>query len=405
MHGETVIIDALPESPPHPLQLRSKSDILWAIHKAVPVRQSCATGVVLEDRLAGGETDDNADMVNSVERVLAEAGVQYKRRDEIDARKDGVISNRERERRIVSALASGALLYPKFKSAEVAASQGEQHERLWHYIISLSVESAEAHPGINGTCSEISGRHDGEDCKRAGGFSGVGARYEESPYLIVGSKVEYLDGGRESRVYDTNSGEVVKVRRASFFDKNGLVDALANIVYHNYLFPSDAYTLEDVARHEKDGGLEFYLILRQPKVEPLTTTDGFIVEPTIGQIMEALNASPMKFSFIDDSHQSAESEFDSDSSESGDGENVDVAKYKAYNGDFLVFDFQPGRNTFIDAKTGKVRFIDPRIMLNNPDENFSAASRFGRRKPYDKPFNFGEAKNAGAFAHGIFDIL
>lgn len=90
------------------------------------------------------------------------------------------------------------------------------------------------------------------------------------------------------------------------------------------------------------------------------------------------------------------------------GEVVDVAKYKAYNGDFLVFDSQPGRNTFIDAKTGRVRFIDPRIMLNTPEENFSAASRFGKRKPYDKPLrlnvNFDRPELSPEAAHDILTV-
>ena len=50
----------------------------------------------------------------------------------------------------------------------------------------------------------------------------------------------------------------------------------------------------------------------------------------------------------------------------------------AYNGQFLVYDFQPGRNTFIDASTGKVRFIDPRVGLNDPTAGFGV-SRFGER--------------------------
>ena len=306
---------------------------------------------------------------------------------EFDGQKNGIIGNRERERRIVAALASGALRYPKFKPAEVAATQGEQHERLWQYITSLSVESTDLHPGRAGEGAEVHGRHDGSGSKGTRSFGWLGSRYEESPFEKFGTNLKYLDAGQESRVYDLGNGEVVKVRKARFFDKNGLIDILANIVYHNYLFPNDAYSLERIARYEHDGYQEFYLILRQPKVEPLKTANGFIVEPSIGQIMEALNTSPMRFSFVYDGHSSVDDEFDSSDSSDGDdgGEVVDVAKYKAYNGDFLVFDFQPGRNTFIDAKTGKVRFIDPRIMLNNPEENFSAASRFGKRKPYDKP--------------------
>jgi len=47
--------------------------------------------------------------------------------------------------------------------------------------------------------------------------------------------------------------------------------------------------------------------------------------------------------------------------------------------EFIVYDFKPGRNTFIDAVTGEIRFIDPRVAINDPGAGF-AVSRFGKRR-------------------------
>ena len=41
---------------------------------------------------------------------------------------------------------------------------------------------------------------------------------------------------------------------------------------------------------------------------------------------------------------------------------------------------KPGRNTVLDADSGRVRFIDPRITLNDPDGPQTPVSRFGRRR-------------------------
>ena len=63
-----------------------------------------------------------------------------------------------------------------------------------------------------------------------------------------------------------------------------IVDELAKIVYHNYLFPNDAYTLVDIAAHNDNGYDKFYLILEQPFVTPLTDAHDNIVIPTDAEI-------------------------------------------------------------------------------------------------------------------------
>lgn len=41
---------------------------------------------------------------------------------------------------------------------------------------------------------------------------------------------------------------------------------------------------------------------------------------------------------------------------------------------------KPGRNTVLDADSGRLRFIDLRITLNDPDGPQTPVSRFGRRR-------------------------
>ena len=76
-----------------------------------------------------------------------------------------------------------------------------------------------------------------------------------------------------------------------------------------------------------------------------------------------------------------------DSSDMDSADFVPSARKIAYNSQFMVYDFKPGRNTFIDAETGEVRFIDPRVDINDPGAGFSV-SRFGKRKIDNRPMSF-----------------
>ena len=55
-------------------------------------------------------------------------------------------------------------------------------------------------------------------------------------------------------------------------------------------------------------------------------------------------------------------------------------RLRFYNSDYYISDLQPGRNTVIDADSGRVRFIDPRITLNDPDGPHTPVIRFGTRR-------------------------
>lgn len=79
---------------------------------------------------------------------------------------------------------------------------------------SLSLESADMDGGGARAGAEIHGRTDGEGRQGRGRFSGVGVRYEESPFEEFGSRLKYLNEGRESRVYDNGDGEVVDTAKS-----------------------------------------------------------------------------------------------------------------------------------------------------------------------------------------------
>jgi hypothetical protein len=200
---------------------------------------------------------------------------------------------------------------------------------------------------------------------------------------------KFLDKGAESQVYvGEHSDKVLKVRKLSPYSLDGVKSELAKIVYHNYLFPKDAYTLRDIAVWDNNGYDQFYLILEQPLVTPKTDAAGNIIAPSEGQIFEALNKTKQRFRIYDEAwdRQGAE-EFDTTDSDDSSADFVPSARKIAYNGQFMVYDFKPGRNTFIDAETGEVRFIDPRVDINDPGAGFSV-STFGKRKIASGPVSF-----------------
>ena len=271
-------------------------------------------------------------------------------------------------RSAVDGMSSGRIRHPRFTKQEVQASNGREHDTLWTTILSL--EPAGVHAGGGRTLTQIQRQTACRDGSPIGTFKCMAMRYESDPKELMTQGHKYFDAGIESRVYRSADGFAVKVRRISAYNIGGVIDELAKLVYHNYLFPKDAYTLADIAVWNNNGYDEFYLVLEQPFVTPLTDADGIIILPTDAQIVAALGKTPERFSIHD---ESADSSPDSGAAEMG--------KFMAYNGQYVVYDFQPGRNTFIDAATGEVRFIDPRVWLNDPGAGFSV-SRFGRRTPH-----------------------
>jgi hypothetical protein len=294
---------------------------------------------------------------------------------------------------VMRGLGTGELKHPRFTKEEAAASEGTRHERLWSYILSL--ESSEVHAGRGASVDGISREHDPQGSDGLGRLRRLATRYGSDPQEVIGSGHRYFDRGAESFVYATGGNTVIKVRKLQAYNLDGVKEALAKIVYHNYLFPNDAYTLRDIAVWNNNGYDLYYLVLEQPLVTPKTDAEGHIIAPSEGQIFEALNKTKQRFRIWDEawSKQGADDFGDTDGSDTSSADFVPSARKIAYNGQFMVYDFKPGRNTFIDAETGEVRFIDPRVDINDPGAGFSV-SRFGKRKIDNRPMSF-EGVGAG----------
>ncbi len=288
--------------------------------------------------------------------------------------------NQEKLKAVMRGLETGELRHPRFTREEFAASKGTQHEQLWNYILSL--ESSDMDGGGAEALDRGKGKADPQGGGRLGRLRRVATRYESDPGEVASGDHKYFDRGAESRVYDAGDGTVLKVRRLDAYDIDGVKHALAKIVYHNYLFPKDAYTLHDIGVWENSNGFdEYYLLLEQPFVTPLRDVNGNIIAPSEGHILQALRKTGREFRVTGGYYDNGDA-----SPESGSHETVDCAKMIAACDDYIVYDFKPGRNTFLDAETGEVRFIDPRVDINDPTDNF-AYSRFGRRRRTDAVFD------------------
>ena len=288
---------------------------------------------------------------------------------------------------VMRGLGSGELKHPRFTKEEAAASGEVVHERLWNYILSL--ESPEVYFGGG----EEGSARDGADDPKSGGWLGcfrrMATRYGSDPRGLIDSSFKFLDKGAESCVYvGEHSDKVLKVRKISVYSLDGIKSELAKLVYHNYLFPRDAYTLRDIAVWDNNRYDEFYTILEQPLVTPKTDAEGHIIAPSEGQIFEALNKANRHFKIYDEAwdRQSAD-DFDTTDSDDSSADFAPSARKIAYNDQYMVYDFKPGRNTFIDATTGDVRFIDPRVDINDPGAGFSV-SKFGKRKIVNRLVSF-----------------
>ena len=181
---------------------------------------------------------------------------------------------------------------------------------------------------------------------------------------------EFADRGQESIVCDSGDGFVTKLRVMRPSILSGCLAPLANIVYHNRLFPRDRYTLENIY----SDGLKYFMVLRQPRVDILLDANDYPVRPTAEHIRNAvydLDAGLLEYSSYDDDDASSS---DSDSSDE------DGSRLRFYNSDYYISDLQPGRNVVVDSVTREIRFIDPRITLNDPNGPITPVSRFGKRR-------------------------
>ena len=297
-------------------------------------------------------------------------------------KKDGKLSDVDQKRltAVIRGLGTGELKHPRFTKEEAAASQGAEHEQLWNYILSL--ESPDVDGGGAETLNRGKRGEGSQSGDRLGRLRRVATRYGRDPKEVAAKDHKYFDRGAESRIYDKGDGNVIKVRRLDAYDMDGVKHALAKIVYHNYLFPKDAYRLQDIAVWKNERGFdEYYMILEQPLVTPKRDSDGNIIAPSQGHILQALKKTGQKFNTTGGYYDNGDTPSGSSS-----GDAVESAKMVAASEAYAVYDFKPGRNTFLDAETGEVRFIDPRVDVNDPTDNF-AYSKFGKRRRTNAGFD------------------
>ena len=141
----------------------------------------------------------------------------------------------ERElRSAVEGMSSGRIRHPRFTKQEVQASNGREHDTLWATILSL--EPAGVHAGGGRALTQIQRQTACRDGSPIGTFKCMAMRYESDPKELMTQGHKYFDAGIESRVYRSADGFAVKVRRISAYNIGGVVDELAKLVYHNYLF-------------------------------------------------------------------------------------------------------------------------------------------------------------------------
>jgi len=102
-----------------------------------------------------------------------------------------------------------------------------------------------------------------------------------------------------------------------------------------------------------------------------------------GRESVVFDAGDGRYSGGGDDAEDDDADSSSEDSEQDSGEHL-----KFYNSDYYISALQPGRNTVIDGETGNVRFIDPRITLNDPDGPITPVSRFGMRHETVSPMSF-----------------
>ena len=259
---------------------------------------------------------------------------------------DGTCDGREYD--YIDAIADG-IIAGRFTQKEAETLNEARHQGLRNLIISLDRTPAPDTAG-GGASS------DGER-----GLEGLGAA---APRVVVSDPAtggRFLGEGSESTVFqDAETGRAIKVRKIPGAERAALREQLDALVRHNALFPKDAYDAEIVSHTSDDGRTNYYLRLTQPLVRPLRDANGYTAKPTEEQIVSELMKIRKDWVF----HGSID---ESPTDTNADSDCVAADRFMAICPDYVVTDFKPGANTFIDEETGDVRFIDPRVLRNSPN--------------------------------------
>ena len=259
---------------------------------------------------------------------------------------DGAWDGREYD--YIDAIADG-IIAGRFTQKEAETLNEARHQGLRNLIISLdrtpSTDTAGGDAGSNGER----------------GLESLGAAAPRVVASDPSTGGRFLGEGSESTVFqDADTGRAIKFRKIPGAERVALREQLDALVRHNALFPKDAYDVEIVSHTDDKGRTNCYLRLTQPFVRPLRDANGYTAKPTEEQIVSELIKIRKDWVF----HGSLdESPTDTDAG----SDCVATDRFMAVCPDYVVTDFKPGANTFIDEETGEVRFIDPRILRNSPN--------------------------------------
>ena len=275
------------------------------------------------------------------------------------------------ESETLQAVLDGTIRIRRFNVQEQSGSANPADRFLWLGILRAESELASIEGG--GLCGGTPTASGGTPSPYRF-LTGLAQPLPKSFEELIGQLGRYEDRGQESLVCDAGNGFVNKLRPMRPSILSGYIAPLANIIYHNRIFPRERYTLENIFVQNA----RYFMVLRQERVEIALDSRGYPVKPTANMIRDAI--SELGIGLIE---CRKEEESDSDSSES-DSDSTAGERLRFYNSDYYISDLQPGRNTVIDSATGRVRFIDPRITLNDPAGPITPVSKFGKRKESHK---------------------
>ena len=268
----------------------------------------------------------------------------------------------------IEAVVNGRIRIRRFSQEEQAGSSRPADRFLW--LALLRAESELAESDTRGLCE----RGGNATCRETPPFRFLKDLADPMPspleFLELQMGGSFQDRGRESMVFAGRQGVVRKLRPMVVSPLSGYIAPLANIIYHNRLFPDTRYTLESILVD----GETYSMVLAQEYVDIRLDEHDIPVKPTPDQIREAIYSLGVGLCEYTDEEIADDGSTQTEETEES-GEHL-----RFYNSDYYVSDLQPGRNTVIDSRTGKVRFIDPRIILNDPNGPITHVSRFGRRR-------------------------
>ena len=271
------------------------------------------------------------------------------------------------EKEILEALINGTVRIRRFNAQEQGSSSRDADRLLWLGILRAESELATLERGkvCPGTPAPLGGTP--PPCRF---LKSIAQPLPPSFGELAELLGHYEDRGQESIVCNSGDGFVNKLRPMRPSILSGYFAPLASIIYHNRIFPKDRYTLENIYFQ----GSRYFMVLRQERVEILLNDDGYPEKPTAGMIRAAISA--LNIGLV----EYCGDDFPDASSSDSDIDETDGSRMRFYNADYYISDLQPGRNTVIDANNGNVRFIDPRITLNDPAGPITPVAKIGKRK-------------------------